>query len=67
MVSRFSPAMNRCFIHYGWIGPTGMLHLLPAAIHSVYGALKQSRRVELCQCLVTIAGEADLTVCIVAA
>lgn len=40
-----------------------MSRLLPAAILSVYDVLKQSRRVELCQHLVSIGDEADTTVC----
>jgi hypothetical protein len=40
-----------------------MSYLLPAAILAVYDVLKQSRRVELCQHLVNIGGEADTTVC----
>jgi hypothetical protein len=46
------------------IGPTEMSYL-PASILSVYGVLKESRRLELCQYLVNIAGEADTMVCTV--
>lgn len=49
--------------HYGLIGSAEMSYLLPPVILSVYGVLKQSRRVELCQCLVNISGEASTTVC----
>ena len=44
------------------IDSTEMSYLLPAALLSVYSVLKQSRRVELCQYLVDIAGEGDTTV-----
>ena len=51
------------FTHNILIGSTEISHILPAEILPVYDVLKQSRRVELCQHLVSISEEAETTVC----
>ena len=63
MVSEVSPAASLHLTRNIPIGTTEISYLLPAAILSVYDVVKQSRRVELCQHLVSIGGEADTTVC----
>lgn len=59
----FSPPASLNLTHTELIGSTEMSYLIPAAILSVYDVLKLSRRVELCQHLVSISEEADTTVC----
>ena len=63
MVSRVSLAASLNFTHDILAGSTEMSNFLPAAILPVYDVLKQSRRVELCQHLVSIGEEAETTVC----
>ena len=63
MVSEVSPTASLHLTRNTLIGSTEISYLLPAAILSVYDVVKQSRRVELCQHLVSIGGEADTTVC----
>ena len=62
MVSGVSLGAILRLTHNVLIGSTEISYLLPAAILSVYAIVKQSRRVELCQHLVTIAGETHTTV-----
>ena len=57
-----SSAVSLRCTHNGLIGSAEISYLLPPTILSVYSVLKQSRRVELCQCLVNISGETNITV-----